>query len=127
MAAKNLFGHQAIQCLLPVITKGGEIWVYHSSKNDYTALNSVDIKFINELANEVILFDVIHEGMSNSFDWSLLEGITFDSKKIVISGGVGRKDIQIAKAKGIASVLVDNKILHQEYSISGYKNATKLS
>jgi len=127
LAAKNLFGHQAIQCLLPIITKDGETWVFHSSKNKYIPFDSVDIDFINEFANEVILFDVIHEGMTNRFDWSLLEGMAFDSKKTVISGGVGRKDIQIAKANGIASVLVDNKILHQEYSISGYKHATKLS
>jgi phosphoribosylformimino-5-aminoimidazole carboxamide ribonucleotide (ProFAR) isomerase len=127
LGAKNLFGHQAIQCLLPVITKNGDIWVYHSSKNNYIHFDSVDFDFINELANEVILFDVNHEGMSNRFDWSLLEGMPFDSKKIIISGGVGRGDIQIAKNNGIASVLVDNKILHQEYSISGYKHATKLS
>jgi len=124
LGAKSLFGHQAIQCLLPIMTKGGETWVYHSSKNIYIPIDSVDIQFINDLANEVILFDVIHEGMSDSFDWSLLEGIAFDTKKIIISGGVGRKDIQLAKVKKVASVLVDNKILHQEYSISGYKNAT---
>jgi phosphoribosylformimino-5-aminoimidazole carboxamide ribonucleotide (ProFAR) isomerase len=124
LAAKDLFGHQAIQCLLPVIAKDGKVRVYHSSKNIYIPIDSVDAKFINNLANEVILFDVTHEGMSNCFDWSLLKGVKIASKKIIISGGVGKKDIQRAKANRIASVLVDNKILHQEYSISGYKNAT---
>jgi phosphoribosylformimino-5-aminoimidazole carboxamide ribonucleotide (ProFAR) isomerase len=126
-AAKNLFGHQAIQCILPVAIKDGAIWAYNSSKSHYIPLASIDSKFINELANEIILFDTTHEGMSNSFDWSLLKESPFDLKKIIISGGIGKEDIQKAKVKGIASVLVDNKILHQEYSISGYKNATKLS
>jgi phosphoribosylformimino-5-aminoimidazole carboxamide ribonucleotide (ProFAR) isomerase len=127
LSAKNLFGHQAIQCLLPITRKGTEIWVYNSSKNNYTSLTSVDIQFINELANEVVLFDITHEGMSNSFDWSLLKNMPFDSKKIVVSGGIGKADIQKSQVNGIASVLIDNKILHQEYSISGYKHATALS
>jgi cyclase len=127
LAAKNLFGHQAIQCLLPLTIKGRETFVYNSSKSEYIPLKEVDTHFINELANEVILFDTKHEGMTNSFDWSLLEKISFDYKKLIVSGGIGKNDIIKGKAIGIASVLVDNKILHQEYSISGYKNATKLS
>lgn len=127
LAAKNLFGHQAIQCLLPVTIKGGETWAYNSSIGNYIPLASIDTKFIDELANEIILFDTTHEGMSNSFDWSLLKEVPFDLKKIIISGGIGKEDVQKAKVKGIASVLIDNKILHQEYSISGYKHATTLS
>lgn len=127
LAAKNLFGHQAIQCLLPVMIKGGETLVYNSSKSDYIPLEVVNTQFINELANEVILFDTKHEGMTNCFDWSLLKKTSFDFKKLIVSGGIGKEDVVKGKANGIASVLVDNKILHQEYSISGYKHATKLS
>ena len=127
MAAKNLFGHQAIQCLLPITIKCGEALIYNSSRSSYTPLETTDIEFINNLANEVILFDTTHEGKTNSFDWLLLNKVPFDCKKIIISGGIGKEDVQKAKVKGIASVLIDNKILHQEYSISGYKNATTLS
>jgi phosphoribosylformimino-5-aminoimidazole carboxamide ribonucleotide (ProFAR) isomerase len=127
MAAKDLFGHQAIQCLLPVTIKNGEALVFNSSKSGYIPMESIDTQFINELANEVILFDTEHEGMNNSFDWSLLEKIPFSNNKLIVSGGIGRNDIIKGRTNGIASVLVDNKILHQEYSISGYKHATKLS
>ncbi|MGK2231966.1 MAG: phosphoribosylformimino-5-aminoimidazole carboxamide ribonucleotide (ProFAR) isomerase [Colwellia sp.] len=124
LAAKNLFGHQAIQCLLPVAIKNGDVLVYNSSESRYIPLSLIDMKFIDEMANEVILFDVVHEGLRNCFDWSLLDKVNLDYKKLIISGGIGKGDINKAKHIGIASVLVDNKILHQEYSISGYKNAT---
>ncbi|TMP59519.1 hypothetical protein CWB77_13650 [Pseudoalteromonas sp. S1610] len=127
LAAKKLFGHQAIQCLLPIIIKSNEIQVYNPSTNDYMTLDSVDTQFINTLANEIILFDTEHEGMNDSFDWLILKNIPFDHNKVIVSGGIGKGDVKKAKQNKIASVLVDNKILHQEYSITGYKNAAKLS
>ena len=126
-SAKNLFGHQAIQCLLPIMKKNNMVYVYHSSKSRYIPLSEVDIGVINELANEIVLVDLLHEGLKNQFDWSLLDMMPFLNDKIIISGGVGKETLRCARDREVASVLIDNKVLHQEYSISGYKHATVLS
>ena len=89
-------------------------------------INSLDIEFINTLANEIILYDIENEGLSNGFNWSLLKNIPFNYDKLIVSGGIAKGDIKKAKQKEISSVLVENKVLHQEYSILGYKNEAKL-
>ncbi len=121
--SKDLFGHQAIKCLLPVCNQKGEVHIYHSSVGGYIPLSTIDTQFIDELANEIILFDTKHEGCSDQFDWSILQGVPFAPDKLIISGGVGKKTTRIAQQENIASVLIDNKVLHQEYSILGYKYA----
>ncbi|PJC86304.1 hypothetical protein CSW98_08785 [Vibrio sp. HA2012] len=125
--ANELFGRQAIQCLLPVAYRGSDVVVYHCSQRRFIPFSEIDIEFIDELANEVVLFDILHEGSRDKFDWALLEGVPFPFGKLIISGGVGEKTLHIARQKNLASVLIDNKVLHQEYSISGYKHATVLS
>ena len=125
--AKDLFGHQAIQCLLPLAYRKEGVFVYHSGLSDYIAIEDIDIEFINTSANEIILVDTQNEGQKNSFDWSLIDGLPFEYKKLIISGGIGKKSIHKAYKKQLASVLIDNKVLHTEYSISGFKHATILS
>tara|TARA_R110001583_G_scaffold169781_2_gene322992 strand:- start:8930 stop:9571 length:642 start_codon:yes stop_codon:yes gene_type:complete len=124
-ASKNLFGHQAIQCLLPVIYEDGEVYVFHSSKAEYSLLSSININFINDSANEIILYDIKNEG-GRGFDWSLLDAMPFLNHKVVISGGIDTSILYVAKQKKIASVLIENKVLHKEYSVLGYKNAAKM-
>lgn len=125
--AKNLFGHQAIQCLLPLVRKEEGIFVYYSSLSKYIPIKEINIDFINEFANEIILVDAKNEGQGNKFDWSLIDGIPFEPKKLIISGGIGKNCIHKAYKKELASVLIDNKVLHKEYSIAGFKDAAILS
>ena len=125
--AKDLFGNQAIQCLLPLAWKKEGLFVYHSGLSDYIAIEALDIELINASANEIILVDTKNEGQGNAFDWSLIDGLPFEHKKLIISGGIGKNCIHKAYKKQLASVLIDNKVLHTEYSISGFKHATILS
>lgn len=121
-AAKDLFGQQAIICFLPISHKDENIFVYYPLKERYVPLGNLDVSFIDKFANEIILYDILHEGINNSFDWSILSKVPFKSKKLIISGGVGEKSLSTAKTKDIASVHIDNRVLHKEYSIKGYKN-----
>jgi imidazole glycerol phosphate synthase subunit HisF len=124
--AKDLFGHQAIQCLLPLTNKNDSVYVYHSGASEYVPIENIDFEFINSLANEIILVDTKNEGQRNTFDWSLINALPFDNEKLIISGGIGSNCIQEAYKNNLASVLIDNKVLHKEYSISGLKNAATL-
>jgi phosphoribosylformimino-5-aminoimidazole carboxamide ribonucleotide (ProFAR) isomerase len=123
MAAIDLFGRQAIKCCLPIRYQKEEILIYHSSQGMYVPLKAIDTQFIDELANEIILFDTKHEGDIDRFDWLIPEAMPFPLNKIIVSGGVGPETIRIARRKEITSVLIDNKMLHTEYSTMGLKNA----
>ena len=122
MAAKSLFGRQAIQCMLPFSVKGDVCSVYISSRDVSIDVDALDWVFINEHANEVIIYDTVNEGSVDGFDFNLLEKVAVPLQQIVISGGIGGNVIKKAKALGIASVLIDNKALHKEYSIRKYKD-----
>ncbi len=120
--ARKLFGHQAIQCLLPFEIKDNIIYIFNSSLNKFLPISDIDLSFIDKYANEVILFDTNNEGLKNSYTHDIYDLIDLPNEKLVISGGIGSNNIHMAKKDNIASVLIDNKVLHNEYSIKGYRN-----
>jgi phosphoribosylformimino-5-aminoimidazole carboxamide ribonucleotide (ProFAR) isomerase len=120
--SRKLFGHQAIQCLLPFSINGEVIQIFNSEDNKYINFDELNINFIDEYSNEIILFDTKNEGVENTFNKYSYEYIGIDNKKLVISGGIGKETIKWAKKNGIASVLIENRVLHKEYSIKEYKN-----
>ena len=99
-----------------------ELKVFHSNLNSYTSIESVNLDLIKELSNEIILIDVDNEGCNDRFNKRLLDLIDIDYSRLVISGGIGRKTIKFARSNDIASVMIDNRTLHSEYSIKEYKN-----
>jgi phosphoribosylformimino-5-aminoimidazole carboxamide ribonucleotide (ProFAR) isomerase len=121
--ATDLYGRQAIQCVLPFIYKNDAISIFSSKLNQFIPIESIDIEFIQKHANEVILLDTKNEGLSDKFDKRVLEDIKIENAKLIIMGGIGKEDIRLGKNSAIASVIIDNKVLHGEYSIRGYKNA----
>jgi imidazole glycerol phosphate synthase subunit HisF len=121
--ATSLYGHQAIQCILPFRSEDKEIEIFSSKLNEFIPLNKIDFNFISKLANEIILLDTNNEGLNNKFYDDIIDKINIDNDRLIISGGIGKKNIKIAKNNNIASVVIDNKVLHSEYSIKGYKNA----
>ncbi|EGQ7933990.1 HisA/HisF-related TIM barrel protein [Vibrio vulnificus] len=125
--AMNLFGHQAIQCLLPIRLHDGALDVFCSEKSTFLNIDDVDFSFIQSHANEIILFDVTSEGEHNQFNFDLLSTLPIENSKLIVSGGIGHESVRVASEKGLASVLIDNKVLHKEFSIASYKHAVKLS
>jgi imidazole glycerol phosphate synthase subunit HisF len=121
--AIDLYGHQSIQCILPFKYIENSIYIFSSIDNSYIPFSTIDMQFIEKYANEIILLDTNNEGKNNKFSNEILDKLGIDNSKVIISGGIGNDDIKIAKQHNIASVLVDNKILHKEYSIRGYRNA----
>jgi phosphoribosylformimino-5-aminoimidazole carboxamide ribonucleotide (ProFAR) isomerase len=121
--AKNLYGQQAIQCLLPIKIIDQKIFVYYCNEAKLISINKLDLSFINNFANEVVLYDISNDGLRDSFNEQIADSLSNDYSKLVLSGGIGKETIKWAREKGLASVLVDNKVLHREYSINEYKNA----
>lgn len=127
--AIELFGRQAIQCILPLAFKNNDkdLVVFNSSNSSYVDIEKIELDVIASMANEVIVIDSSNEGEHDKFNWSLLDSLTLPIEKIVISGGIDRESLVLARQKNIASVLIDNKVLHKEYSILGHKHAKKMS
>lgn len=118
--AQNIYGRQAVQCLLPFSRKNGEIQIYNSSSNNFSKLEEINTSFIDKYANEIILYDISNEGNMDKFDVEILDKISFDLSKLIISGGVGKKIISNPNARKCASLMIENRVLHKEYSIESY-------
>lgn len=121
--ATNSYGHQAIQCLLPVKCFQDKVEVFHCQSDQYLTLNNIDFEYINNTANEVILFDIQNEGLHDQFNKELIDKIPLDKNKLIISGGISHNIARWAKEKKLASTLIDNKVLHQEHSVMSYRHA----
>ena len=119
--ASSIFGRQAIQCLLPFKKKGNTYSFFLSSKNCFVSLSNSQINFINQNSNEIILFDVNNEGLLDKFDFDILDFINLPREKLIISGGIGPRNSRKAAKLSIASTLIDNKTLHNEFSLKRYK------
>ena len=100
--------------------------VYISKENNFVDLDIINFEFIDEYFNEVIIYDTDADGSYDKFNYSILEKIPLNTQKIVITGGVGLKIIKMAKDLELASVLVDNCVLHVQDSIKKYKKYAKL-
>ena len=122
-SARKSFGNQAIQCLLPVKVDADTIYIYDTCRTEFLGLEELDLSLIEGIANEVVLYDTSNDGGHDSFDKSIVERVPLERHKLVITGGVGKSTIQWAKDEGLASVLIDNKVLHKEYSLRVFKNA----
>jgi phosphoribosylformimino-5-aminoimidazole carboxamide ribonucleotide (ProFAR) isomerase len=122
--AAKTFGKQAIQCMLPLRIVQGSVEVFHSSRGEFSHLSLYDASLISSLANEIIVYDTEGEGFWNSFNFDLLDSLDIPKSKLVLTGGIGFDVVKRARQDGIASVLIENKVLHSEQSINVYKNAS---
>ena len=115
------FGRQALQGLLPIYADQDEIYIYHLATSQKIKLNDFNFDFLEKYANEVIIYDIKNEGQINNFNFDILNDIPIERSKLIITGGIGPMCIKKAVQLKLASVLVDNKILHNEYSIENLK------
>ncbi|MDB4017207.1 HisA/HisF-related TIM barrel protein [Amylibacter sp.] len=114
-------GRQAIQCLLPVQIDNNSLYVLNLEKKTKIEISNIDFSFLEKYANELIIYDTNNDGRSNSFNFEILDKIRFPFKRLVLTGGIGLRCARKAKAMGIASILIENKVLHSEYSIENFK------
>tara|TARA_B100000963_G_C22629933_1_gene674379 strand:+ start:1446 stop:2162 length:717 start_codon:yes stop_codon:yes gene_type:complete len=119
--ALNKFGRQAIQCLLPFVEKDGKYFIYFPKKEKYIDLSMFDFEFIDANANEIILYDCRNEGSNSIFDLKFIENIPICHRRLIISGGSLPLLLSGFKNLEFASILVENKVLHKEYSVREMK------
>lgn len=120
-AAASIFGRQAVQVLLPLARRNETFVVYDSAANTYRDLSDLDFKNLEVFSNELIVYDTDHDGYEDRFDFELLSAIDFPFPRLIVSGGIGKTSIQEAKQKNLASCIVENRVLHKEYSVQEMK------
>lgn len=115
--AATLFGHQAIQCLIPISYNNGKVRVFIPSQNRFIGVEEIDFESLHNLCNELIVYDTDADGFDNCFSFNALQDIKFPLPRTVLMGGIGLDVIKRAKSEGVAAVSIDNRVLHKEYSI----------
>ena len=124
--ATDQLGRQAIQGLLPFKYENSQLYFYNCRLRQFEQLSIAQLDLIDNLCNEIILYDIKNEGYVDKFDFRCLRLINFNLQKIVISGGIGPNVIKKANAMGLASVLIENRTLHTEYSIKDLKKYARM-
>ena len=88
--------------------------VYDCSKSNFKTLDSNVLDFVNDFADEVMVIDILNEGINEKFNFHILEQLNIKTEKVIISGGIGSKTINKAKELGVASCLIENRVLQKE-------------
>nr|WP_285163088.1 HisA/HisF-related TIM barrel protein [Shewanella goraebulensis] len=114
--AVHLMGRQAIQCLLPMSFNDDIAKVCHLSSASLIDIANIDMDLISTFANEIIIYDTDNEGGYSGFRTQLMTQLPFESSRIIVSGGISQASIKWALEQQYAAVLVENKVLHREYS-----------
>lgn len=120
--ANEIFGKQAIQCVLPISSSEGLLRVFVPSINTKVDVVDLDWEFINQYADEIVVYDTDNEGYSDRFNLSQLALINAPYSKLVLTGGIGASTVRAARSLGVASVLIDNRVLYRECSMEYYRN-----
>lgn len=126
--AAALYGHQAIQAMIPFKKVNGQYVVYHCSEAEFTPAEAlIQPEFFQTYANEIVLYDVANEGVGNTFDFEALDVFSsltgFRHEQLIIGGGVGADSIKSAYSNNLAAVSIENRVLHKEYSIEALRHA----
>ena len=87
-----------------------------SSENIFKPFNNLNLEQL-DLCDEILIYDTFNEGYKNSFDKRILENDYLKKRKLIVSGGIiSKKNLETSNVN-IASVLIENRVLHKEYSI----------
>ena len=120
--ANRRWGRQAIQALLPIRQKSGEMEVYHCGQKTWRLLSELNWQFIDDFANEVILYDTAHEGEVVTDRQILCHDWPVGAEKCILAGGIGPERARLVQQQGYAAALVENRMLHHEYAMPGYRH-----
>ena len=106
-------GQQSLILLLPFENHLGRISVWNSSAHSLVPLDSDDCESLFFDFSEVVLLDMKKQGLPKGFDFTVLSH--FPARflgRIIISGGIDSRTIELAKEQGLAGVMIDNQSLY---------------
>ena len=114
-------GHQSMIASMPFFIKDDMLMIYNSEDDSWVRADNALWDRVSNNFNEILLLDSNAEGNKKGFNFEVLKYIKFPADRILISGGLIKKDIKKAKKIGLAGISIDNFALHSEYSIKGLR------
>lgn len=112
----KLLGRQAIIGCLPFNFIGKKLVIFNAKKNEFCAFEDLNRNQL-DLCDELLIYDTANEGSKNLFNSAVFDNNYLQTRKLIVSGGIFSKKNLEAPSLNIASVLIENRVLHKEYSI----------
>lgn len=120
-----VLGVQAVIASLPLEIKDSTLnWVDYRSKC-FRPVMEKNLSIVTQgMVSEILVIDVKHEGLPNSFDMNLIKCFPFESVPLIAFGGISNS-VQIRSLllyPRVAAVGVGNFLSYREHAIQELKN-----
>lgn len=112
----RLLGRQAIIGCLPFNFINGKLMIFNSKENKFYLFDDLNLNQL-DLCDEILIYDTFNEGLPNQFNDKIFDNNYLKTRKLIISGGIISKKNLEESHVNIASVLIENRVLHKEFSI----------
>lgn len=109
-----IVGRQALVGCLPYRKDGSDFKFFNTDKALWVNRTAKEIESIYDLCDEIILYDTDHDGHAKGYNFDILDAYQVDISRTIICGGVGEKEIKLAKQYGLAAAYLENRHLHDE-------------
>lgn len=114
--SSELLGRQAIMGCLPFNFINGKLMIFNSKENKFYLFEDLNLNQL-DLCDEILIYDTFNEGFPNQFNDKIFDNNYLKTRKLIISGGIISKKNLEESHVNIASVLIENRVLHKEFSI----------
>ena len=112
----KLLGRQAIVGCLPFNFINDKLMIFNSKQNKFCSFEELNRNQL-DLCDELLIYDTSNEGFRNLFNSQVFDNNYLKTRKLILSGGIiSKKNLETSNLN-IASVLIENRVLHKEYSI----------
>lgn len=109
-------GRQAVIGCLPFNFINNKLMIFNSKKNRFCTFEDLNLKQL-DLCDELLIYDTFNEGFTNLFNSKVFDNNYLKTRKLIVSGGIiSNKKLEYSHVN-IASALIENRVLHKEYSI----------
>jgi hypothetical protein len=90
--------------------------IFNSKQNKFCSFEELNRNQL-DLCDELLIYDTSNEGFTNLFNSKVFDNNYLKTRKLILSGGIiSKKNLETSNLN-IASVLIENRVLHKEYSI----------
>jgi len=115
-------GRQGVVAFLPIKVVDGKAFLFNSRKNGFVDFDPQVIAFCDQYCDEIVLHDVLADGLQGKFDMQILKYIDTKECGVILSGGITKENItQLADIKSIQGVAIENYLCFSEQSVTGMK------
>ena len=113
----EIVGLQAVIGCLPFKLELGRVMFFHTSSAQWVELSPKAIANIYKKCDEVLWYDTQADGKSEGFNFSVFNSLDIEPDRTIICGGVGLKELKLARTKCFAACYIENRFLHFEETL----------